>query len=450
MFLKAGRNKVSLARNSRVLHAISKRTNVVTQPSHHRCALVSGKRSFSSLPSNNNDDENRLVVPETPIDFAVSSKIEGEESQIATVELKPGEKLRAESGAMLFMTQGVEMATNLEGASSAFRRMMTGQNVFLTDFTYTGESSGTVALGTDFPSKIIRLSLEDHGGSIIAQRGAYLASNTTVDIQMEYTRSMTAGFFGGQGFILQRLVGEGDVLVKAGGTLVERTLAEGEVLRATSGSIVAFESSVSYDIQMMQGVKNVMFGGEGLFVTSLTGPGRVWLQGMPADRMIAKIASRVPSGGGIGPVIPIGGMGGEEAAPPVDAGAPVEGETGGAIGDDESIAASMDDGAGVDADTTSTIPSSMDGDTSSTFDNTFSESESFQETTFTDDGADFIEPTFDDDMTSFDTQSGEDAFGGGDFFEGDSTEIFDSGAAEEVSEAGSSILSTLWDIFTGD
>ena len=122
MFLKAGRNKVSLARNSRVWHAISKRTNVVTQPSHHRCALVSGKRSFSSLPSNNNDDENRLVVPETPIDFAVSSKIEGEESQIATVELKPGEKLRAESGAMLFMTQGVEMATNLEGASSAFRR----------------------------------------------------------------------------------------------------------------------------------------------------------------------------------------------------------------------------------------------------------------------------------------------------------------------------------------
>ena len=313
------------------------------------------------------------------------------------------------------------------------------KNIFLTDFTYNGTSSGTVALGTDFPSKIIRLSLEDHGGSLIAQRGAYLASNPSVDIQMEFTKTMTAGFFGGQGFILQRLVGEGDVLIKAGGTLVERTLEPGEVLRVTSGSIVAFEPSVQYDIQMMQGVKNVMFGGEGLFVTSLTGPGRVWLQGMPADRMIAEIASRVPAGGGIGPVIPIGGMGGGESVPPVDgpidAGAP---DTG-AIG--EETAAAMDDGA------SDTIPNSLEGDTSSTFDNTISDSETFQETTFTDDGADFIEPTFDDDVTSFD--SGEDTFN--DFMD-DSTEIFESGgaAAEEAAEAGSNLLKTLWDIFTGD
>lgn len=157
---------------------------------------------------------------------------------------------------------------------------MTGQNVFLTEFTYNrDEGEGTVGLGADFPAKIVRLSLDDYGGSLVAQRGAYLASNPTVDIQMEFTRTFSAGFFGGQGFILQRLRGDGDVLVKAGGALVEKELQEGEVLRVTSGSIVAFESSVQYDVQMMKGVKNVMFGGEGLFITSLRGPGKVWLQG---------------------------------------------------------------------------------------------------------------------------------------------------------------------------
>ena len=447
MFVKSGSQKVSLARNSRLFHAIATRSS----------AIATGQRaSFSSLPSKKNDNDedntenNKLVVPESPIDFAVSSKIEGEESQIATIQLRPGEKLRAESGAMLFMTQGVEMATNLEGASSAFRRMMTGQNVFLTDFTYNGEGSGTVGLGTDFPSKIIRLSLEDYGGSLVAQRGAYLASNTSVDIQMEYTRTMTAGFFGGQGFILQRLVGQGDVLIKAGGTLVERELKEGEVLRATSGSIVAFEPSVSYDIQMMQGVKNVMFGGEGLFVTSLTGPGKVWLQGMPADRMIAEIASRVPSrGGGIGPVIPLGGGGGE-AAPvdaPVDVGAPsdVDSDFG------EDVAAAMGESSNVDSASTMSTSDTIEND-ASTFSNTIGESDgAFQETTFTDDGADFVEPSFPDE-TSFDTQGADEMFGSqaGDFFEDDATEIFDSGAAEEVTEGASNLLSTLWDIFTGD
>ena len=429
MFLKVGRYKASRART-----AISRSTSVF--------ANSSIQRSLSSNLPSKKDDENQIMVP---IDFAVSSKIEGEESQIATITLKQGEKLRAESGAMLYMTQGVEMATNLEGASSAWNRMMTGQNMFLTDFTYNGpESSGTVALGTDFPSKILRLSLQDFGGSLICQRGAYLASNITVDIQMEFTKSMSAGFFGGQGFILQRLSGDGDVLIKAGGTLVERTLKEGEVLRATSGSIVAFEPTVEYDIQMMQGAKNVMFGGEGLFVTSLKGPGRVWLQGMPPDRMIAEIASRVPSrGGGIGPIIPIGGVGGGEAAPPVDVGSPIGEED--ALG--EETAAAMDDGPGLDS--TSSIPSSMDGDSSATFDNTFSESENFSETTFTDDGANFVEPTFDDDTTSFDTQSNSDF--GGDFMD-DSTEIFESGGAatEEAAEGASNLLQTLWDIFTGD
>ncbi len=241
-------------------------------PSHS----ITLSTSLSSLQPQHDDR-----LPSIPIDFAVAARIEGQESQVAIVKLRPGEKLRAESASMLFMTKDVEMSTSINGASSAFQRMMTGQNIFLTEFTYNSDKGeGTVGLGADFPAKIMRLSLDDYGGSIIAQRGAYLASNPTVDIQMEFTRTMSAGFFGGQGFILQRLSGEGDVLVKAGGALVEKELQDGEVLRVTSGSIVAFESSVHYDVQMMQGVKNVVFGGEGLFITSLSGPGKVWLQGL--------------------------------------------------------------------------------------------------------------------------------------------------------------------------
>jgi uncharacterized protein (TIGR00266 family) len=485
MFLKSGRNKVSRERNSQFFRSIARGTTVVSQHylnRNKRCVFNPNNEFrllFSSvLPSRQNNEEesnleNRFSIPEkndSPIDFAVSSKIEGEESQIATIKLIPGEKLRAESGSMLFMTQGIEMATNLDGgASSAFRRMMTGQNIFLTDFIYNGTKdkdgggSGSVALGTDFPSKIVRLSLDDYGGSLIAQRGAYLASNASVDIQMEFTKTMTAGFFGGQGFILQRLLGEGDVLIKAGGTLVERFLKDGEVLRASSGSIVAFETTVSYDIQMMQGVKNVMFGGEGLFLTTLKGPGRIWLQGMPPDRMIAEIASRVPSGGGFGPVLPIpmGGTGSGVEGAPVDAGVSngAEGDTNVDVGEDE--AAAMDEGVNIESEAMSTVSSSgtMDGD-SSTYSNTISEGDNFQETTFTDDAfqettftdeeTDFTEPSFSGD-TSFNSQNSDEAFGqqGGDFFEDDNTEIFDTGNIEEASEAGSKILSTLWDIFTG-
>jgi len=173
------------------------------------------------------DGNNNL--PAKLIDFQASAKIEGEESMIATIELRPGETLRAEAGNMLYMTEGIVMDTNLSGASSAFARMMTGQNMFLTDFKYEGnKGAGTMALGTDFPSKIMRFSLDDFdGNSLICQRGAYLASNATVNIEMEFTKTLTAGFFGGQGFVLQRLSGQGDVLVKGGGTIVARELEAG-------------------------------------------------------------------------------------------------------------------------------------------------------------------------------------------------------------------------------
>jgi len=181
------------------------------------------------------------------LDLQASAKIEGEESQIATVSLKPGQVLRAESGSMIYMTPGVEMEATADNVSGAMKRFMTGQNLFVTDFKYTGEGEGTVALGTDFPSKILRLRLEDYPNStLVCQKGAYLASNPSVNIEMAFTKSFTSGFFGGQGFVLQKLEGEGDVLVKAGGTLVKKELEEGETLRVTSGSLVAFTDTVDY------------------------------------------------------------------------------------------------------------------------------------------------------------------------------------------------------------
>jgi len=281
-------------------------------PKYHRGFSSSSNNS----PATTNDSNNDLATTSSdgvvglPIDFDVASKVEGNESQIVTVMLEPGQVLRAESGALMYMTEGVEMNTTTGGGMSAgLKRLMTGQNIFISDYTYQGDSKGMVALGTDFPSKIIRLNLEEYGGKIVAQKGALLCCSHTVDIEMEFAKKMTAGFFGGEGFVLQSLTGQGDVFVKAGGTLIKKELQEGEQLRTSSGCLVAFSSEVDFDVQMMSGFKNVMFGGEGLFVTTLTGPGTVWLQGQPPERMVSEIARRVPSGG-IGLAVPIPGMGG--------------------------------------------------------------------------------------------------------------------------------------------
>jgi uncharacterized protein (TIGR00266 family) len=426
-----------------------------------------GGDSSSNLPST----ENTKLI-----DFQVAAKVEGEESEVATIALRPGETLRAESGAMLFMTQGVVMETKLSGASAAFTRMLTGQNVFLTDFHYEGSvnTSGTVCLGTDFPSKILRFNLQDlPAESLICQRGAFLAGNPSVNIEMEFTKSFSAGFFGGQGFVLQKLTGQGDVLVKGGGTIVNKALKEGETLRVTSGSIVAFESTIQYDVAMMPGIRNAMFGGEGLFVTTLQGPGRVWLQGLPPDRMIAEIARRVP-GPGIGMPIPIGmgGMGGggagtDEATSGAEAGADA---TSG-----EELAASTD--AAVNADRQAAVASSgmsssgndVEADSPSALFGDAASDDAPSLDTKMDDDASFAtsstEPTFmDDDFSSSSSSSqGETAFEDVDFedeFSNDAgfqdgelfndtsttTEGFGSGGAEEGS---SSLFGTLWDLFTG-
>jgi uncharacterized protein (TIGR00266 family) len=178
-----------------------------------------------------------------PINFDEAAQIRGKESQIAVIELEPGQVLRAESGAMMYMTDGVEMSTTTGGGlSSGFQRMLTGQNFFISDYTYNGPpgTKGVVALGTDFPSKILRLNVNELGGKIVCQKGALLCASHTINIEMEFTKNFKSGFFGGEGFVLQKLTGDGDVFVKAGGTLIRRDLKEGETLRASSGCLVAF------------------------------------------------------------------------------------------------------------------------------------------------------------------------------------------------------------------
>ncbi len=213
-------------------------------------------RSANIIKNNNNSANAPAVqttssdgVVATPINFDINSRVEGNESQIVTVALEPGQVLRAESGAMMYMTQGVEMNTTSGGGLSAgFKRMLTGQNVFISDYSYTGEEGtrGVVALGTDFPSKIVRLNVDEYGGKIVCQQGALLCASHTIDIEMEFTKKFSTGFFGGEGFVLQALTGSGDVFVKAGGTLIKRELGDGEELRISSGCLVAFTDGVDY------------------------------------------------------------------------------------------------------------------------------------------------------------------------------------------------------------
>jgi len=210
--------------------------------------LVRPLSSSSSVPSERLTSSDGVVATH-PIDFDVASKIEGNESQICTISLEPGQVLRAESGAMMYMTEGISMNTTTGGGLSAgFKRMLTGQNVFISDYKYEGEpgTAGLVALGTDFPSKIIRLNINQYGGKIVAQQGALLCASHTVDINMEFTKKLSTGFFGGEGFVLQGLTGDGDVFLKAGGSLIRKDLDEGEELRIASGALVAFSNGVDF------------------------------------------------------------------------------------------------------------------------------------------------------------------------------------------------------------
>ncbi|MCA9740349.1 MAG: TIGR00266 family protein [Deferribacteres bacterium] len=226
----------------------------------------------------------------------IDHQIHGDDMQIVEIELDPGEGVRAEAGAMMFMEDGIEMQTSTGGGLfRGFKRMITGESFFITTFLYTGSGKGHVAFGAPYPGKIIPLDLQAQGGEFLCQKDSFLCAAHGVEIEVAFTKRLGAGLFGGEGFILQRLRGDGMVFVHAGGTIIQKILAPNEQLRVDTGCLVAFEPSVDYDIQFIGGFKNALFGGEGLFLAKLTGPGLVYLQSLPFSRLADRIHAAVRS-----------------------------------------------------------------------------------------------------------------------------------------------------------
>ena len=227
-------------------------------------------------------------------------KIFGDDLQLVEVELDPGEGVRAEVGVMTYMENGIEMQTGTGGGiMKGLMRAFTGESFFITTFSNRAQTKSHVAFSAPYPGKIIPLDLSDLGGTFLCQRDSFLCAAQGTEIEVAFTKRIGAGLFGGEGFILQRLTGDGMVFVHAGGTIIEKILAPGEVLRVDTGCLVAFAPSVDYDIQMVGGFKNMLFGGEGLFLAKLTGPGKVFLQSLPLSRLADRInaASRHRQGG---------------------------------------------------------------------------------------------------------------------------------------------------------
>lgn len=240
----------------------------------------------------------------------IDYKIYGDDMQIVEIEIDPGEGVRAEAGAMMYMEEGIEMQTSTGGGMfKGFKRIVTGESFFITTFLYNGRGKGHVAFGAPYPGKIIPLELDKLGGKFLCQKDAFLCAAKGIEIEVEFTKKIGAGLFGGEGFILQRLEGDGRAFVHAGGTIIKKELTQGESLRVDTGCLVAFSPSVDYDIQFVGGFKNALFGGEGLFLARLTGPGLVYLQSLPFSRLADRIfaASRFQQRG---EQKGIGGLGG--------------------------------------------------------------------------------------------------------------------------------------------
>jgi uncharacterized protein (TIGR00266 family) len=220
----------------------------------------------------------------------IDYQIFGDDLQLVEIELDPDEGVRAEAGTMTYMEDGIQMQTGTGGGIfKGLQRAITGESFFITTFLNTGSVKQRAAFAAPYPGKIIPLALEDFGGAIICQKDSFLCAAQGIEIEIAFTKRLGAGIFGGEGFILQRLKGPGMTFVHAGGTVIEKDLAAGESLRVDTGCLVAFSESVDYDIKFIGGFTNALFGGEGLFLTSLSGPGKVYLQSLPFSRLADRV-----------------------------------------------------------------------------------------------------------------------------------------------------------------
>jgi uncharacterized protein (TIGR00266 family) len=252
----------------------------------------------------------------------IDYKLIGDDMQAVIVTLDPNETVVAEAGAMMYMQDDIAMNTTLDPSGSGTgimgrllkgaKRALAGDSFFITTFTNEGSKRRDVAFAAPFPGKILAVDLRAWGGRLLAQKDSFLCAAFGIEISIAFNRRIGAGFFGGEGFILQKLQGDGLAFLHASGTLAEAKLAAGESLRVDTGCLVAMEESVDYDIQMVPGIKTALFGGEGLFFVKLTGPGRVVLQTLPFSRLADRIIAAAPRAGGkrVGEGSLLGGLGG--------------------------------------------------------------------------------------------------------------------------------------------
>jgi uncharacterized protein (TIGR00266 family) len=254
------------------------------------------------------------------IDF----KLYGDDMQFVEVELDPKETVVAEAGSLMMMEDGIAMETifgdGSNGSASsglmgklmgAGKRMLTGESLFMTTFTNTGSGKKHVYFASPYPGKIIPMDLSEMGGKIICQKDAFLAAAKGVSVGIAFQRKLGTGFFGGEGFIMQKLEGDGLAFLHAGGTIHKKHLQPGEVLRVDTGCLVAMTQEVDYSIEMVKGVKTALFGGEGLFFATLRGPGTVWIQSLPFSRLASRVfaaAPQIPGGGSKGEGSLAGGL----------------------------------------------------------------------------------------------------------------------------------------------
>ena len=237
----------------------------------------------------------------------VDYQIHGDDLQFVEVELDPSEKVIAEAGAMMFVDEGIEFEAKMGDGSNpdsgffgalkgAASRVLTGESLFLTHFTHHGSGKARVSFGAPYPGKIVPLNMAEYG-NIICQSDAFLCAAFGTELKLEFNKKLGSGLFGGEGFLLQRIIGDGMAFLHAGGTIVKRSL-KGEKLRVDTGCIVGFTEGINYSIERAGNLKSMVFGGEGLFLATLQGTGDVWLQSLPFSRLADRILANAPSAGG--------------------------------------------------------------------------------------------------------------------------------------------------------
>lgn len=291
-------------------------TPVVTSPS-----AAAGSESQTMADVYDNHPGERIDLPDPTIvgsgqgTSGLKYKIIGTTMQAVVIELPPNQTVFSERGGMSWMSANINMQTNMEGGlGGAFKRMFSGESIFMVSFTSQG-GTGIIGFSAEFPGKIVPLNLGS-GQQMICQKDAFMCAERSVTLDLHFRRKLGAGFFGGEGFIMQKITGPGLAFVELDGEIVEYTLETNQVLKVDTGHVAMYEPTVQFDVEMIRGFKNILFGGEGLFLATLRGPGRVWLQTMPAMNLAKKIAQYLPSSSGSsssssGPSINLGNLFGE-------------------------------------------------------------------------------------------------------------------------------------------